>query len=159
MPNTNEPPSTSKPTADAAATNPRAASKRSAHPAEPPRLFRLNVEVADADAAATFYGQLLALPARKQAGARVYVTAGAVTLQIVQMPQPQLVPKALYFAVDDVDAVHARAAKLSCLSDGDVHGTPAGEVVVRPWGERSFYCDDPWGNPLCFVDAATIYPG
>jgi hypothetical protein len=30
---------------------------------------------------------------------------------------------------------------------------------VRPWGERSFYADDAWGNPLCFVENGTVYPG
>ncbi len=67
--------------------------------------------------------------------------------------------KALYFAVGDLDAVHARAAALSGLTAGDIHGEPAGEIAVRPWGERSFYCADPWGNPLCFVEAGTVYGG
>jgi hypothetical protein len=40
-----------------------------------------------------------------------------------------------------------------------VQATPAGEPVVRPWGENSFYVDDPTGNPLCFVEAGTIYAG
>ena len=30
---------------------------------------------------------------------------------------------------------------------------------VKPWGERSFYAEDNWHNPLCFVEAGTIYPG
>jgi hypothetical protein len=30
---------------------------------------------------------------------------------------------------------------------------------VRPWGERSFYAEDEWQNPLCFVEAGTTYPG
>jgi len=123
------------------------------------RLFRLNVEVADIGAAAAFYETLLGLEARPQAGARVYVTAGDVTMQIVQVPAPQVAAKALYFAVADLDAVHARARDLGCLSDETVHGEPGGEPLVRPWGERSFYAQDPSGNPLCFVDQGTIYAG
>jgi len=115
--------------------------------------------VGDIDEAASFYGTLLSAEARPQMGARVYVRAGEVTLQIVQVPEPHPAAKALYFAVSDLDSVHARAANLGCLSNDSVHGTPAGEPVVRPWGERSFYCDDPWGNPLCFVDDGTIYRG
>jgi len=118
-----------------------------------PRLFRLNVEVGDIDS------ELLALEARPQMGARVYLNAGAVTLQIVQVPQPHPAAKAVYFAVADLDGIHGRASALGCLSGDDVHGTPAGAPVVRPWGERSFYADDPWGNPLCFVDEGTIYAG
>ncbi|MGA8663757.1 MAG: VOC family protein [Thermoplasmata archaeon] len=34
-----------------------------------------------------------------------------------------------------------------------------GEMVVRPWGERSFYATDPSGNPLCFVDSRTLFTG
>jgi hypothetical protein len=28
-----------------------------------------------------------------------------------------------------------------------------------PWGERSFYVEDPWKNPLCFVEEGTVYTG
>lgn len=124
-----------------------------------PRLFRLNVEVGDIDEAAAFYAALLGLEVRPQMGARIYLRAGPVTLQVVAVPAPHVAAKALYFAVADLDSIHARAAALDCLSAEDVHGTPAGEAVVRPWGERSFYADDPWGNPLCFVDDGTIYAG
>ena len=124
-----------------------------------PRLFRLNVEVGDLDRAACFYAELLGLEPRPQMGARVYLNAGAVTLQVVQVPQPHPAAKALYFAVADLDALHARAAALRCLSGESVHGMPAGAALVRPWGERSFYADDPWGNPLCFVEEGTVYEG
>ena len=36
---------------------------------------------------------------------------------------------------------------------------PGGGIVVRPWGERSFYVEDPWKNPLCFVEEGTVYTG
>jgi len=29
----------------------------------------------------------------------------------------------------------------------------------RPWGEVSFYGNDPFGNPLCFVDEETLFTG
>jgi hypothetical protein len=32
-----------------------------------------------------------------------------------------------------------------------------GEIATRPWGQRSFYMRDPFGNPLCFVDETTIF--
>jgi catechol 2,3-dioxygenase-like lactoylglutathione lyase family enzyme len=123
------------------------------------RLFRLNVEVRDLEEAAAFYGTLLGQEGRVQAGSRVYFTVGEVTLQVVQAAEPQLLPKALYFVVDNLGEAHGRAAALGCLSGERVHGTPAGEPVVRPWGEKSFYADDPSGNPLCFVEAGTIYAG
>jgi hypothetical protein len=36
-------------------------------------------------------------------------------------------------------------------------GEPAGEVVERPWGERSFYVVDPYGNDLCFCQNGSLY--
>jgi hypothetical protein len=61
--------------------------------------------------------------------------------------------------VDDLEAVHARAEQLGLLSTELVHGQVGGDISVRPWGERSFYADDPWRNPLCFVQTGTTYPG
>jgi len=122
------------------------------------KLFRINIEVGDIAKAQAFYETLLGVEGRPQMGARCYFEAG-VTLQVVQTPAPHAAAKALYFVVDDLDAVHARARELDCLSSEAVHGEPGGQPVVRPWGERSFYADDPWGNPLCFVDAGTVYAG
>ena len=66
----------------------------------------------------------------------------------------------MYFAVDDLDDVYERAKRLGGLSaeigDGQL---PMGQIAVRPWGERSFYMSDPFGNPLCFVDARTVFSG
>jgi predicted enzyme related to lactoylglutathione lyase len=129
-----------------------------------PRLFRINIEVGNLDEAARFYGELLAQQGRPQRGSRVYFDAGGVTLQVVDvasmgMGVPHPAAKALYFLVDDLDAVFARAKALGCLSQESVHGARGGEISVRPWGERSFYAEDRWLNPLCFVEAGTVYPG
>jgi predicted enzyme related to lactoylglutathione lyase len=130
--------------------------------ADVPSLFRINVEVGDLERAAEFYGKLFGLAGRKQAGARVYFTCGPVTLQVVDVSdsgRPHPAAKALYFTVHDLDAAFARAKALRCLSREDVHGESGGAITVRPWGERSFYAEDPWKNPLCFVQAGTIYGG
>ena len=127
-----------------------------------PNLFRINVEVGDLDAAADFYSKLFGIEVRKQAGSRFYVGAGAVTLQVVDVSsvgKPHPAAKALYFTVNDLDALHARAKSLKALSKENVHGESGGAISVRPWGERSFYAEDPWKNPLCFVEAGTTYPG
>ena len=127
-----------------------------------PSLFRINVEVGHLDQAADFYSKLLALEGRKQAGSRCYFTCGPVTLQVVDVSsvgKPHPAAKALYFTVKDLDAVFARAKALGCLSREDVHGVSSSTISVRPWGERSFYVEDQWKNPLCFVEAGTVYPG
>lgn len=128
--------------------------------ADVPQFFRLNLEVGDLERAASFYGRLFGLGGRAQAGSRVYFRCGAVTLQVVDVgPSAHPAAKALYFTVKDLDAVHARARELGCLSPEPVHGQPGGEIGVRPWGERSFYALDPWRNPLCFVEEGTTYAG
>ncbi len=30
-------------------------------------------------------------------------------------------------------------------------------IETQPWGERSFYCSDPFGNKLCFVADGTLF--
>ncbi|HVZ99830.1 MAG TPA: VOC family protein [Caulobacterales bacterium] len=131
--------------------------------ADVPELFRINVEVGDLQRAAAFYGALFGVEARPQAGSRIYLRAGAVTLQIVDVTSggaaPHPAAKALYFTVRDLDALHARASSLGALSKENVHGQIGGDINVRPWGERSFYAEDPWGNPLCFVETGTVYAG
>lgn len=128
-----------------------------------PQMFRLNVEVADLAAAQRFYETLFAAQGRSQAGNRFYLNAGPVALQVVDMAAfggaPHPAAKALYFTVNDLDGIHARAASLNCLSNETVHGLNGGDISVKPWGERSFYANDPWGNPLCFVEAGTVYAG
>lgn len=127
-----------------------------------PQLFRLNIEVGNLDEAHRFYATLLGLEGRRQAGARVYFQAGPVTLQVVDVSSgrsPHPGAKALYFTVRDLEAVFQRARGLGCLSRESVHDAPGGGIVVRPWGERSFYAEDPWKNPLCFVEEGTVYAG
>jgi catechol 2,3-dioxygenase-like lactoylglutathione lyase family enzyme len=136
--------------------------KPSAGKSDVPQLFRLNIEVGNLEAAANFYTELLGVQGRPQRGARVYFDCGPVTLQVVDVSSvrpPHPAAKALYFTVRDLEAAFARAKGLGCLSQENVHDEPGGGVVVRPWGERSFYAEDAWGNPLCFVEEGTVYVG
>jgi predicted enzyme related to lactoylglutathione lyase len=137
-------------------------STRATNAPDVPTLFRINVEVGDLNQAAEFYGKLFGLEGRRQAGSRCYFDCGPVTLQVVDVSSmgiPHPAAKALYFLVKDLDKVFKRAKALGCLSRDDVHGVSGGAISVRPWGERSFYAEDKWENPLCFVEAGTVYPG
>jgi predicted enzyme related to lactoylglutathione lyase len=132
--------------------------------AKAPPLFRLILQVDDLDKASEFYGKLLDDPGRRiPRASRHYIDCGPVILALVdvaaggQMPKP--IPDQIYFAVPDLENVYLRASDLGCLSSEDVHGDSAGDIVVRPWGERSFYVHDPWGNGLCFVDEKTLFTG
>lgn len=124
-----------------------------------PQFFRLSVEVGDLDEAIAFYSGLFGIEGHRQAGSRSYYECGPVTLSVLAVEAPHPAAKELYFTVNDLDTLFTRAEQLKCLSSEPVHGAPGGAIAVRPWGERSFYADDPWGNPLCFVQADTVYTG
>jgi len=126
-----------------------------------PKIFRITIEVSNIDEAAAFYAKLLGHDGKRHPGARHYFDCGGVVLSVLDPTKGGLTPtpgpKSLYFAVNDLDAVHKRAKALEALAPYEVHGEPAGEALKRPWGERSFYVTDPWGNDLCFVEEGTLY--
>jgi predicted enzyme related to lactoylglutathione lyase len=135
--------------------------------ARAPRVFRLLLPATDLMESSRFYESLLGTRGRQVAEGRVYFDAGPVflglldysTVPVHNRPDPT---EALYFATSELDTVHRRAKKLGCLDAGLIHNdpaNPAGEVVVRPWGELSFYAHDPSGNSLCFVDESTTFTG
>ncbi|HJY28234.1 MAG TPA: VOC family protein [Pyrinomonadaceae bacterium] len=129
-----------------------------------PTLYRIILQVDNLDKAEEFYGKLLADRGRRiPRGSRHYIDCGPVILALVDVTgealQPKPLPDYIYFSVHDLEAVYQRARELGCLSNEDVHGASAGEIVKRPWGERSFYAYDPWGNGLCFVDENTLFTG
>jgi len=126
-----------------------------------PKIFRVTLEVSNLDEASAFYAKLLGSEGKRHPGARHYFDCGGVILAVLDPTQGGLTPtpgpKSLYFAVDDLEAVHARAKALNALAPYKVHGQPAGDPIQRPWGERSFYVTDRWGNDLCFVADGTLY--
>ena len=132
-----------------------------------PTLYRIILQVDNLDKAEEFYGKLLGDRGRRiPRGSRHYIDCGAVILALVDVNgegipglEPKPLPDFIYFAVSDVEAVYQQAQELQCLSTEDVHGESAGDLVKRPWGERSFYVHDPWGNGLCFVDENTLFTG
>ena len=132
--------------------------------ANAPALFRIILQVSDLDKAEEFYGKLLGDRGRRiPYASRHYIDCGSV---IVALVDPSIdgetakpLPDYIYFAVDDINAIHTRAKELDCLATDQVHGAASGEIVKRPWGELSFYAYDPWGNGLCFVDKTTLFTG
>jgi uncharacterized glyoxalase superfamily protein PhnB len=120
-----------------------------------PRLFRVIVPVSEIEVAASFYADVLGMPGDRVSPGRHYFACGGTILACYDAladgdtepvgPNPQHI----YFSVDDLEAVHERVRMHSA---GDI--TP---IETRPWGERSFYATDPFGNPICFVDSETLF--
>jgi uncharacterized glyoxalase superfamily protein PhnB/catechol 2,3-dioxygenase-like lactoylglutathione lyase family enzyme len=128
-----------------------------------PKLFRITLQVGDLDQATAFYAKLLDDQGRRIRGSRHYFDCGPVILALLDVTaghlEPKPIPDHVYFAVGNLDEMHERATALNCLATDDVHGADAGAIGKRPWGERSFYAEDPWGNGLCFVDEKTLFTG
>ena len=131
-----------------------------------PKLFRVILSVSDVNKAAAFYETVLGIDGKRVSPGRHYFDCGGTILACFDprvdgdaynaKPNPEW----LYFAVDDIEATYAACERAGATkSDDDVHGTPAGEIHRRPWGERSFYVHDPFGNKLCFVDRKTTFTG
>src|SRR6185503_1249944 len=115
------------------------------------RLFRVILPVDALDVAVPFYIALLDDPGMRVSGGRHYFRCGDVTLAVydpagdgdTRTARPNF--DHVYFAVDDLEAVFARAQRLGTLSKGIGDGGLAmGEIARRPWGERSFYLRDPF---------------
>jgi predicted enzyme related to lactoylglutathione lyase len=119
------------------------------------RMFRVILPVSDIERAAQFYGALLDTSGSRVSPGRHYFGCGDVILACFDpradgdpwdaSPNPDHV----YFSATDLEGT-LRSAR------------DAGAVILRPietqpWGERSFYCKDPFGNKLCFVAADTLF--
>jgi catechol 2,3-dioxygenase-like lactoylglutathione lyase family enzyme len=130
------------------------------------RLFRVIVPVTNIDDSARFYGAVLDNPGFRVSNGRHYFDCGGVILAVydaVADGDREAVrhnAEHIYLAVPDLEAAFARAKNAGGLSTetGD-GGLPMGQIAQRPWGEVSFYLHDPSGNPLCFVDEASIFRG
>lgn len=128
------------------------------------KLFRVILPVSDLELAATFYSAVLGTPGVRVSPGRHYFDCGGVILAAFSPRQDgddfdlRPNPEHLYFAVENLEATFEACKKAGAkFAQGKVHGDPAGEIALRPWGERSFYIHDPFGNPICFVDQKTLY--
>ena len=120
------------------------------------RVFRLAIPASQIGRSRRFYETVLGLEADDTVPSRLYFHCGDVIVAVIDWAVEPLgpfrsTPENLYFATDALDAVHERAAT------ADARELSA--IETRPWGERSFYCLDPDGNRLCFVDDATLFVG
>src|ERR1700686_5666608 len=122
------------------------------------RLFRVILPVKDIERAAQFYGALIEASGSRVSPGRHYFGCGSVILACFDprsdgapwdaKPNPDHV----YLAVDDLDACYKRVS-------GQPNGSILRPIETQPWGERSFYCTDPFAHKLCFVDEHTVFTG
>jgi uncharacterized glyoxalase superfamily protein PhnB len=123
-------------------------------------LYRVILPVSDIERAASFYADVLLVAGERVSSGRHYFDCGGTILACYDPIADgdelgdgwRHHPKQyLYFAVDDLSATRRRAI--------DAGAQDVTEVAEFPWGETAFYALDPFGNPVCFVLAATEFRG
>jgi len=120
------------------------------------RVFRIAIPVSRIELSRAFYEVVLGIPADDTVPSRLYFHCGDVILALIDWTVEgrhdlQPTPDNVYLATADLEAVCDRAVVAGArITSG---------IEVRPWGERSFYCLDPDGNRLCFVDDSTLFLG
>jgi tRNA (guanine37-N1)-methyltransferase len=120
-------------------------------------LFRVIMPVADHARGVAFYAQVLGHPGELVAPNRHYFKCAGTILAVVVPGEHdgesfRANVEHVYFAVPDLKERYAIARKAECSYLED-------KIRTRPWGEKSFYARDPFGNPICFVDERTVFTG
>jgi len=122
------------------------------------KLFRVILPVSDIEAAVRFYAGVFEQAGQRVSAGRHYFDCDGVILACFDpradgdLFDARPNPDHVYFAVENIEVFFARAQQLG-FSEID------SQIKTWPWGERSFYAVDRFGNPLCFVDQRTVFTG
>jgi len=125
------------------------------------KLYRVILPVGDIDEAADFYTRLFKNPGLRVSPGRHYFNLGGTILACYDPiadgdeEHPTWKPHVnqyIYIAVDHLQETFDTLKNLQPDSITD-------DIATMPWGERLFYATDPWDNPICFVDSATLFTG
>ena len=126
------------------------------------KLYRVILPAGDLGRSVDYFSLVLDMPGERVSDARHYFDCGGVILAcVVPESAEQAHPNSghLYFAIGDLEATYARAKEAAAEGLGAIAEGEMGDIAERPWGERSFYANDPFGNPVCFVDERTLFTG
>jgi len=123
-------------------------------------LYRAIQPVTDIEVASGFYSAVFGETGERVSPGRHYFQCGATVLACydpvadgdgLEDGWRHHSNQYLYFAVSDLED--------SFRSVVDAGGSIDGDIEDMPWGERLFYAKDPFGNPIAFVDEATVFVG
>lgn len=124
-------------------------------------LYRVILHVDDIDRAAAFYSALFDTPGNRVSPGRHYFDCGGTILacydpdadgDMMEAGSRKHPNEYFYFSVDDLEEIVDRLRNLKPRFVDS-------EIRDMPWGERSLYAQDPFGNPICFVLAGTEFSG
>ena len=125
-----------------------------------PKLFRIILPVNNIDKAETFYSKILNNKGVRVSPGRHYFNLDGTILACYDpVADGDDLDKGwsfhknqyIYIAVADLASVFSKIKNTDCRF--------VGEIENMPWGETLFYANDPFGNPICFVDEKTMFTG
>ena len=125
------------------------------------KLYRVILPVGNIDEAEKFYSAVLGISGQRISPGRHYFDLDGTILACYD-------PKAdgddnnptwthhfnqyIYISTENLDSVFKIIKALNPSRVDD-------QIKTMPWGERMFYANDPWNNPICFVDSNTLFIG
>ncbi len=124
-----------------------------------PKLYRIIFPVSDIELAEKFYSSILNKKGTRVSPGRHYFNIGGTILACYdpiadgdeqgnwKFHENQYI----YISVVDLEKIRNSMKVFNCES--------LGEIEKMPWGETLFYANDPFGNPICFVDKNTVFTG
>jgi catechol 2,3-dioxygenase-like lactoylglutathione lyase family enzyme len=132
-----------------------------------PSLFRVIVPVSNIEAAGAFYARVLGQPGQRVSPGRHYFNCEGTILACFDPKadgdgyEAQSLPEPIYISVENLESTFALARDAGAVFSDQVvpEVGPLGSIAIRPWGERSFYASDPFGNPFCFVGKGSEFTG
>jgi predicted enzyme related to lactoylglutathione lyase len=125
------------------------------------KLYRVIFPVNNIEEAVGFYSQIFEHPGYRVSPGRHYFDLGGTILALydpiadgdaINHPWSFHENQYIYISVANLEAVHQKIKNLNSQIVDD-------SIQIMPWGERLFYANDPFGNPICFVDQKTVFTG
>jgi catechol 2,3-dioxygenase-like lactoylglutathione lyase family enzyme len=122
------------------------------------KLYRVIIPVSNIEKATKFYRSVLNMKGNRISDGRHYFDCEGTILACFD-PIADGDP---FESTPNPDHIYISLSNLEKVYDV-IKGTEAlfleDSIKTRPWGERSFYAKDPFGNPICFVDEKTVFTG
>jgi catechol 2,3-dioxygenase-like lactoylglutathione lyase family enzyme len=124
-------------------------------------LYRVILPVTDIKKAVAFYADVLGQIGQRVSPGRHYFQLGGTVLAIYDpIADGDDIKKKwafhenqyLYISTGNLEHVHQKMLRSTAMRVDN-------GIETMPWGERLFYANDPFGNPICFVDEKTVFKG
>ncbi len=125
------------------------------------RLYRIIFPVDDIEKATKFYSNIFGIEGVRVSPGRHYFNLDGTILACydpvadgdeINSKWSFHENQYIYISVANLEEVFEKIKNAECKYVDE-------QISLMPLGERLFYANDPFGNPICFVDEATVFIG